>query len=120
MKKKVLIAEDSVHMRMLLKDILLRNGYEVAGEAENGREAVRLYGELKPDIVTLDIAMPDMGGIAALKEIRGEHPEAVVVMASTMNQQTQVIEAIRAGAADFFIKPMQAERVIEALERAVK
>lgn len=120
MKATVLIAEDSTHMRMILKDILIRAGYDVIGEAENGRQAVRLYKELHPDIVTLDIAMPEMDGIEALKAIKNEFPKAKVVMVSTMNQQNQVIEAIRAGASDFFIKPLQAERVDEALKRALQ
>lgn len=120
MKKKVIIAEDSVYMSALLKEMLIKHGYDVIAEAENGREAVRLYEELKPDVITLDIGMPEMDGISALKEIKSSHPDAKVVMACTMNQQTQVIEAIRAGASDFFIKPMQAERVIEALERVLK
>lgn len=120
MKTTVLIAEDSTHMRMILKDMLVRDGFEVVGEAENGREAVKLYDELKPDIITLDITMPEMDGIEALKAIRAEHPRAKVVMVSAMNQQNQVIEAIRAGAADFFIKPLQSERVKEAIDRAVR
>ena len=120
MKATVLIAEDSTHMRMILKDILIRDGYDVVGEAENGEEAVRMYNELHPDVVTLDIAMPEMDGIAALKAIKNEHPHAKVVMVSAMNQQNQAIEAIRAGASDFFIKPLQSERVAEAIERALK
>ena len=76
MKATVLIAEDSTHMRMILKDILIRDGYDVVGEAENGEEAVRMYNELHPDVVTLDIAMPEMDGIAALKAIKNEHPHA--------------------------------------------
>lgn len=120
MKATVLIAEDSTHMRMILKDILIRDGYDVVGEAENGEEAVRMYNELHPDVVTLDIAMPEMDGIAALKAIKNEHPHAKVVMVSAMNQQNQVIEVIRAGASDFFIKPLQSERVAEAIERALK
>lgn len=120
MKAAVLIAEDSVHMRMILKDILIRAGYEVAGEAENGKEAVKLYDELHPDVVTLDISMPEMDGIEALKAIKAAHPKAKIVMVSTMNQQNQVIEAMRAGASDFFIKPLQAERVEEAIKRALK
>lgn len=119
-KKRVIIAEDSIYLRALLKEILIKNGYDVIAEAENGSSAVSLYEELKPDIITIDIAMPEMDGLSALKEIKNSDPEAKVVMASTMNQQTQVIDAIRAGASDFFIKPMQANRVIEAIERALK
>ncbi len=120
MKAKILIAEDSAYMRMILKELLLRNGYEVVGEAENGREAIALYNKLKPDIVTMDITMPDMDGIEALKAIKEAHPSARIVMVSAMGQQNLVIDAIRLGAADFFIKPLQSERVVEALERALK
>lgn len=119
-KAKVLIAEDSAHMRSILKDLLLRGGYEVVGEADNGAEAVRLYEKLRPDVVTLDITMPEMDGIEALKAIKAAYPDARVVMASSMSQQNKVIEALRAGANDFFIKPMQAESVIETLESALK
>ncbi|MDO5116026.1 MAG: response regulator [Synergistaceae bacterium] len=119
MKARVLIADDSVHMRMILKDMLIREGYDVVGEAEDGEEAVRLYEKLKPDVVTLDISMPAMDGIEALKAIKSGNPDAKVVMVCAMNQQNQVIEAIRAGAADFFIKPLQSERVKEALERSI-
>lgn len=117
---KVLIAEDSAHMRAILKEILLRRGYSVAGEAENGSRAVFLYGELKPDLVVMDIAMPEMDGIDALKAIKMSDPKAKVVMISSMGQQNQVIEALRAGTSGFFIKPMQAEIVVEELENALK
>ncbi|MDL2298974.1 response regulator [Synergistaceae bacterium OttesenSCG-928-D05] len=116
MRAKILIAEDSAHTRMILKDLLLRSGYDVVGEAENGQEAVEMYDKLKPDIVTLDLAMPLMNGIEALKAIKGKHPKAKVVMAGALGQEMQVIEAMRAGADDFFIKPMQAQRVVEVLE----
>lgn len=119
-KAKVLIAEDSAHMRTILKELLLRNGYEVVGEADNGMEAVRLYSELSPDVVTMDVTMPVMDGVEALRAIKSADPKAKVVMASAMGQQNKVIEALRAGADDFFIKPMQAERVVEALENALK
>jgi two-component system chemotaxis response regulator CheY len=120
MKAKILIAEDSAYMRTILKDVLLRNGYDVVGEAENGKEAVALYGKLRPDIVTMDITMPEMDGIEALKAIKETYPSARIVMVSAMGQQNLVIEAIRLGAADFFIKPLQSERVVEALDRAMK
>ncbi|MEG1603017.1 MAG: response regulator [Cloacibacillus sp.] len=120
MKATILIAEDSTHMRVILKDMLIRDGYDVIGEAENGKEAVRMYNELLPDVVTLDISMPEMDGIEAMKTIKAEHPKAKIVMVSTMSQQNQVIEAIRAGASDFFIKPFQSERVDEAIQRALK
>jgi len=120
MKAKILIAEDSAYMRTLLKDVLIRHGYDVVGEAENGKEAVELYGKLHPDIVTMDITMPEMDGLEALKAIKETYPSARIVMVSAMGQQNLVIEAIRLGAVDFFIKPLQSGRVVEALERAMK
>ena len=119
MKAKILIADDSAYMRSILKDLLLRNGYDVIGEAENGKEVLGLYRKLKPDVVAMDIMMPEMSGIQALKEIKENYPEARVVM-SAMGQQHLVVEAIRAGAADFFIKPVQAERVVEAIDKALQ
>lgn len=119
-KAKVLLAEDSARMRSILKDLLLRNGYEIAGEAENGEEAVRFFNELRPDVVIMDLIMPGMTGIEALKAIKMDDSKARVVMASSLGQQHLVIEALRAGAADFFIKPLQAEAVIEALHNALK
>ncbi|MEA4871745.1 MAG: response regulator [Synergistaceae bacterium] len=120
MKAKILIADDSAYMRSILKDLLLRNGYDVIGEAENGKEVLGLYGKLKPDVVAMDIIMPEMSGIQALKEIKENYPEARVVMSAAMGQQHLVVEAIRAGAADFFIKPVQAERVVEAIDKALR
>ena len=106
-------------MRSILKDLLLRNGFEVVGEAENGKEAVELYGKLKPDVVAMDIMMPEMSGIQALKEIKEKYPESKVVISAAMGQQNLVVEAIRAGAEDFFIKPVQSERVVEAIDKAL-
>ena len=120
MKAKILIADDSAYMRSILKDLLLRNGYDVIGEAENGKEVLGLYRNLKPDVVAMDIMMPEMSGIQALKEIKENYPEARVVMSAAMGQQHLVVEAIRAGAADFFIKPVQAERVVEAIDKALQ
>ena len=120
MKAKILIADDSAYMRSILKDLLLRNGYDVIGEAENGKEVLGLYRKLKPDVVAMDIMMPEMSGIQALKEIKENYPEARVVMSAAMGQQHLVVEAIRAGAADFFIKPVQAERVVEAIGKALQ
>ncbi|MBP9560010.1 MAG: response regulator [Synergistaceae bacterium] len=120
MKAKILIADDSAYMRSILKDLLLRNGYDVIGEAENGKEVLGLYRKLKPDVVAMDIMMPEMSGIQALKEIKENYPEARVVMSAAMGQQHLVVEAIRAGAADFFIKPVQAERVVEAIDKALQ
>lgn len=107
MGKKILIVDDAAFMRMMLKDILTKNGYEVVGEAENGAKAVEKYGELKPDLVTMDITMPEMDGISALKNIRSIDSNAKVVMCSAMGQQAMVIEAIQVGARDFIVKPFQ-------------
>lgn len=120
MKAKILIADDCAYMRSILKDLLLRNGYDVIGEAENGKEVLDLYRKLKPDVVAIDIIMPEMSGIQALKEIKENYPEARVVMSASMGQQNLVVEAIRAGAADFFIKPVQADRVVEAIDKALQ
>ena len=119
MKAKILIADDSASMRSILKDLLLRNGFDVAGEAENGKEVLALYEKIKPNVVTLDIMMPEMNGIQILKEIKERYPESRVVMSASMGQQELVVEAIRAGADDFFIKPVQTERVVEAIEKAL-
>jgi two-component system chemotaxis response regulator CheY len=119
MGTKVLIVDDAAFMRMMLRDILAKNGFEVVGEADNGKVAVQMYNELKPDVVTMDITMPEMDGIAAVKEIKAADPNAKVVMVSAMGQQAMVIEAIRAGAADFIVKPFQPDRVLEALGKAL-
>ena len=120
MKAKILIADDSAYARSILKDLLLRNGYDVIGEAENGKEVFVLYSKLKPDVVAMDIMMPEMSGLQALKEIKEDFPEARVVMSAAMGQQHLVVEAIRAGAADFFIKPFHAEKIVEAIDKALQ
>ena len=119
MEKKVLIVDDAAFMRMMLKDILTKNGYEVVGEAENGAKAVEKYKEVTPDLVTMDITMPEMDGISALKNIRSIDSNAKVVMCSAMGQQAMVIEAIQAGARDFIVKPFQADRVLEAVKKVI-
>jgi len=119
MGKRVLIVDDAAFMRMMIKDILGKNGYEIAGEAENGSVAVDKYKEIKPDIVTMDITMPEMDGIAAVKEIMAFDPSARVIMCSAMGQQSMVIDAIQAGAKDFIVKPFQPERVLEAVAKAI-
>ncbi len=120
MAKRVLIVDDAAFMRMLLKDIIIKGGYEVVGEASNGAEAVEKYKELKPDIVTMDITMPDMNGIEATKKIMEIDPNANVIMCSAMGQQMMVVEAIQAGAKDFIVKPFQQGRVVEALSKVGK
>ena len=119
MAKNILICDDAAFMRMMIKDILTKNGYNVAGEAENGAKAVEKYAELKPDLVLMDITMPEMDGIEALKKIKASDPSASVIMCSAMGQQAMVIESIQAGAKDFIVKPFQADRVIEAVKKVV-
>ncbi len=115
----VLIVDDAAFMRMMIKDILLKNGLDVAGEAENGAVAVDKFKELKPDLVTMDITMPEKDGIAALKEILAMDKGARVVMCSAMGQQAMVIEAIQAGAKDFIVKPFKPERVLDAIHKSL-
>ncbi len=119
MAKNILVCDDAAFMRMMIKDILTKNGYNVAGEAENGAKAVEKYNELKPDLVLMDITMPEMDGIQALKAIKASNPGACVIMCSAMGQQAMVIEAIQGGAKDFIVKPFQAERVLEAVKKVV-
>ncbi|HLS06489.1 MAG TPA: response regulator [Bacillota bacterium] len=119
MGKTILIVDDAAFMRMMIKDILTKNGYDVVGEAQDGAEAVEKYKELNPDLVTMDITMPEMDGVTALKEIKAINPDATIIMCSAMGQQAMVIDAIQAGAKDFIVKPFQAERVLEAIEKAL-
>lgn len=119
MAQKILIVDDAAFMRMMIKDILTKNGFEVVGEAADGVQAVTLYKELQPDLVTMDITMPEMDGITALKQIKADYPSAKVIMCSAMGQQAMVIDAIQAGARDFIVKPFQADRVIEAINKVL-
>lgn len=119
MGRTVLICDDAIFMRTMLKDILTQAGFEVVGEAQTGSEAVARYRDLRPDLVTMDIIMPDMGGIDAVKEIVKEAPAAKILMCSAMGQQALVIEAIQAGARDFVVKPFQPSRVLEAVQRVL-
>jgi two-component system, chemotaxis family, chemotaxis protein CheY len=119
MTRRVLICDDALFMRSMLADILASAGYEVAGEAATGAEAVQKYRELGPDLVTMDIVMPDMGGIDAVRAIVKEFPDAKILMCSAMGQQALVIEAVRAGAKDFVVKPFQPSRVVEAVQRVL-
>ncbi|RYG73863.1 response regulator [Lentibacillus lipolyticus] len=119
MAQNVLIVDDAAFMRMMIKDILTKNGFEIAGEAQDGNEAVEMYKELKPDLVTLDITMPEKDGLAALQEIKEIDESANIIMCSAMGQQSMVIDAIQAGAKDFIVKPFQSERVIEAVRKVL-
>ncbi|MBZ5749882.1 MULTISPECIES: response regulator [Metabacillus] len=115
MAQRIMIVDDAAFMRMMIKDILTKNGYEIVAEAADGAQAVEKYKEHQPDLVTMDITMPEMDGIAALKEIKQINPNAKVIMCSAMGQQAMVIDAIQAGAKDFIVKPFQADRVLEAV-----
>jgi len=106
-------------MRMMIKNIVSKNGYEVVGEAENGQVAVELYQKLKPDLVTMDITMPEMNGIDGVKAILGIDPNANIIMCSAMGQQAMVMEAIQAGAKDFIVKPFQQDRILQAIGRVL-
>jgi two-component system chemotaxis response regulator CheY len=119
MPVNVLIVDDSPFMRSILKNIIIKDNFKLAGEAGTGAEAVALYQQLQPDLVTMDIVMPEMDGIDAVKQIRGFDPNAKIVMVTAMGQQAMVIDAIQAGARDFIIKPFQTPRVHEALKRVL-
>ena len=117
MGNNILIVDDAAFMRMMVKDILTKGGYNVVGEAENGVVAVQKYSELKPDLITL--TMPEMDGIQALKKIKEIDAGANIIMCSAMGQQAMVIEAIQNGAKDFIVKPFQADRVLEAVKKVI-
>jgi len=119
-KKRILIVDDAAFMRMMIRDILTKNQFEVVGEAANGEEAVSKFTELQPDLVTLDITMPGMDGVTVLRKIREHDPSARVVMCSAMGQHALVIEAIQNGARDFINKPFHPQKVIETLRRALQ
>jgi len=120
MAATVLIVDDAMFMRRMLTDILEKGGYMIVGESASGKEAVEKYNELKPDLVTMDIIMPDMSGIEAVKEIKKHDAKAKILIVSAMGQQALVMEAIQAGALDFVVKPFQPSRVLEAIERILK
>lgn len=117
MGKTVLICDDAMFTRTLINDILVKAGYEVVKEASNGLQAVEGYQEVKPDIVIMDLIMPDMGGIEAIKKIRELDPEAVVIVCSAMGQQALVMEALDAGAKDFIVKPFQPAQILDTLKK---
>ncbi|MFJ8243684.1 response regulator [Peribacillus asahii] len=116
---KILVVDDAKFMRMTLSNILKKANHQVVGEAENGQEAIDLYRDLNPDLVTMDITMPVMSGLDAVKGIKQEFPTAKVIMCSAMGQQKMVVEAIEAGAKDFIVKPFDEGRVIEAINRTL-
>jgi two-component system chemotaxis response regulator CheY len=115
---KILVVDDAAFMRMRCSKLLTDNGYEVV-EAENGLDAIAKYKESKPDAVLLDITMPEMDGLTALKEIRKVDPEAKVAMVTAMGQQSMIMDAIKSGAKDFVVKPFQPDRVLAAVKKLV-
>lgn len=119
MNKDILIVDDAVFMRMMLKSILTEAGYAVAGEAEDGAAAVKAWQELKPALTLMDITMPVMDGIRATRLIKKEDPAAKIIICSALGQQAQVIEAIEAGASDFVVKPFQKQRILEAVKKVL-
>lgn len=116
MKAKILIVDDAAFMRMMIKDTLKKNGYENFIESADGEQAVQAYKAEKPDLVIMDITMPNKNGLEALKEIREIDPDAKIVMCSAMGQESMVVEAIRHGAKDFIVKPFKAERVLKTVQ----
>ncbi len=117
MKLRVLIVDDAIFMRKMISDILVENGMEIVGEADTGAKAVERYMELRPDLVTMDIIMPEMNGIDAVRKIMEFDSKARIVMCSALGQQALVQEAITAGAKDFLIKPFNAARVVEVIAK---
>jgi two-component system chemotaxis response regulator CheY len=120
MKARVLIADDASFMRQMIREIIEPEGYEVVGEATNGMEAVKLYLELQPDLVTMDIVMPKRSGIEAVRSILAEDPQAQVVMCSALGQETLVMEALQAGAKNFIVKPFKPDAVLSTLDRFIE
>ncbi len=119
MANGILVVDDAAFMRMMIKDVLSKNGFTICGEAENGAKAIEKYKELNPELVIMDITMPEVDGIQAVKEIKKVNSSAKIIMCSAMGQQAMVIEAIQAGAKDFIVKPFQAERIIEAVRKVL-
>lgn len=119
MAYRVLVVDDAAFMRMMIKNILIKNGFEIAGEAENGAEGAKVYQKVQPDLVTMDITMPEVDGLAGVKAIMALDPGAKVIMVSAMGQQGMVMEAINAGAKDFLVKPFQEEKMLASIKRAL-
>lgn len=117
MSLRVLIVDDASFMRAMLKDILVSAGFDLAGEAVDGIEAVQKYKELRPDVVTMDIVMPLRSGIDAVKEIIALHKDARIIMCSALGQESLVLEAINAGAKDYIIKPFDPDKVVEMVKK---
>jgi two-component system chemotaxis response regulator CheY len=120
MGSRILIADDLSFMRMIQREILTARGYQVVGEASDGREAVDKYQTLKPDLVILDITMPNMNGLEAMRKILSINPKARIIMCSALGQQNLIVDAIKAGVKDFIVKPFKAERILSAIAKALK
>jgi two-component system, chemotaxis family, chemotaxis protein CheY len=116
---KIMIVDDTAFMRAMIRDMITGSGHEVVAEAKNGAEAVKLYSNAKPDLLTMDITMPDMDGVTALRNIRKIDPNAKVIMCSAMGQHAMVLDAIQAGAKDFIVKPLQQQRLLEAIQKVM-
>ncbi|MGB3907045.1 MAG: response regulator [Methanomethylovorans sp.] len=116
---KVMIVDDAAFMRMVIKDILIKNGHEVVAEAVDGLDAVNKYPQVKPELVFMDIVMPNMEGIDALKNIMASNPDAKIVMCSSIGQQSVVTEALKVGAKDFIVKPFDAQKVLEVVKKVM-
>ena len=116
---RILVVDDAAFMRRMVIDVLQNGGHEIVGEAGNGNEALARFQELKPDVMTLDITMPEKDGLTALREIMAVDPSAKVVMCSALSQESKVLEAVKAGAKDFIAKPFQAQRVLSAIEKVL-
>ncbi len=119
MSTRVLVVDDAKFMRHMLKNMLTEAGYEIVGEAGDGNEAIEMYAQLKPDIVTMDIVMPTVSGIEALKAIRASDPNAKIIMISAIDQREPLMEALKLGAADYVVKPFEKDRVEEAMGRVM-
>ncbi|MCL4408220.1 MAG: response regulator [Thermotogae bacterium] len=119
MSKRVLIVDDAAFMRMLLKDMVTKAGFEIVGEAINGKEAIEKYKELNPDVVAIDTIMPEMNGIEATKEIMKLNPNAKIIICSAMGQQMMVMEALQSGAKDFVVKPFRQDKITETLSKVM-
>ena len=117
---RILLADDLAFMRLVQKEVLTEHGYEIVGEATNGREAVEMYGQLNPDIAVLDITMPEMNGLDAMKEIFSVDPEARIIICSAIGQQNLIVKAINAGLKDFIVKPFTPERLLSAIAKAME
>ena len=120
MKPRILIADDLEFVRITIREIIEKQGWVVSGEAENGKSAILMYERIKPDILLLDISMPVMNGLTALKMLKDKYPESKVIMCSALGQQKYIVKAIQLGAADFVVKPFKAERLISSIGKVIR